>query len=393
MRQPPMRQPACSRWQVITGWVAAMTASSALFIVAIAAAGAPAEHCGRAPPHFEAWEMVLLLALPALPLLLIMLDVIVWYTHRGEVRWKRHLEMAPSLFVVFLVCAFTAGYVAGWLDVCDTATLSNIAALASVGAVLSSVMFGVYLNVCRTPGKGWFWNITVLAFVITATALVYYVLQVVNDLEPLYEAARQLLVPLAMVGMAMIVGIFSAEYSKNRRQSLKWTCMLLVALIAMGVTTYIASGVYGRVVGDTADIHLYVVQTMWAGVTLAGAMLGVWAMLATRGILAEPAAAKWRPISHWVWLAPTMVLAGLAPSYHDISDEWVCLTSMDRCEDPPGPVMSIYGPAGHDISEHGTLRQWIPATVLLAVWNTVTAMVAAMLGDAVAARVRPERTI
>ena len=392
MRQPPMRQPACSRWQVITGWVAAMTASSALFIVAIAAAGVPAEHCGRAPPHFEAWEMVLLLALPALPLLLIMLDVIVWYTRRGEVRWKGHLEMAPSLFVVFLVCAFTAGYVAGWLDVCNTATLSNIAALASIGAVLSSVMFGVYLNVCRTPGKEWFWNITVLAFVITATALVYYVLQVVNDLEPLYEAARQLLVPLAMVGMAMIVGIFSAEYSKNRRQSLKWTCVLLAALVVVGVATYLTSGVYGRVVGDTDDIHLYVVQAMWAGVTVAGAVLGAGAMLETRAMLAEPAAAKWRPISHWVWLGPTMVLAGLAPSYHDISGEWVCLTSLDRCEDPPGNIELRYTLAVHDLNEHGTLRPWIPTTILLATWNGVTAMVAAMLGDAVAARIKPERT-
>ena len=72
-------------------------------------------------------------------------------------------------------------------------------------------------------------------------------------------------------------------------------------------------------------------------------------------------------------------MAALAALYHGISGEWGCLTGMDWCEDPPGPIVQMYENARY-VGEDGTFRPWTSVTALLTIRNLFVAMAAAVGG-------------
>lgn len=371
MRQPPMRQPACSQRCVIVGWLAAIIACSGLYVAATGAAGAPAEDCVQTQSHLGVWETVFLLALLAPP------AGIACAASRGGAWSKKCLtDMAPSLFMVFLACAFAVVYAGGWSGVCDVSTLSSIAVLASYGVVLSVAMLAVYRDLYGTSAKERFQDPFVLVSVMTTTVFAHNMLQGMNWMPQDVGATMQFFAAIAMMASAVATAIFDAEYHKNRRHNLKLVRILPpIFLITIGVLAYyVTSGVDEWRVGDGDDIQLYVVQTMWAGVTIAVGMLVAHAT-------------EFPTKSPFLWLVPAIMLAVLAPLYHGISSEWECLTSMAKCTDPPGPIVSMYKAAGH-LDEGVTLRPWFFVTALLVIWHIFTALAVAILGAALAARVR-----
>lgn len=370
MIRPAMRRLARNWWYVIGGWLAAMISSSALFVAAPEYAGALAGSCGWASPHLGVYGTVLLLA---------PLACIAYVAYRGGAPRKRHLKhMVPSLFVTFLVCAFAIMHMAGW-GACDASTISYVAAAAAVGVVLSGVTFGVYLDVYGAPKKWPFRNTAVLACIMAVAAFACNALQAA-DWDPLgMPGARPFLVAIAMVATAVAAGMFGVEYAKSRGRSWKRYWVLSVVLIAVGAIAYcIVLGLNGGEVGDGDYIQLYVAQTLWSGVTIMMAMFGAYI------------AAKWPTNSLRLWLVPTVVLVGLIASHPGISSEWNCLSSIEICADP-GPIVSLHERAGL-LDEGTTFKLWVLVTALLAIWHVFTAMAAAMLGAAVAARVRAERT-
>lgn len=353
---------------MIVGWVEAMAASSALFVFAKTAAGALDDQCRRESPHLEALEMVILLIFPTLPDLLatlgelalwsllaalatlVLLAVIVWRASRGSIRRKECLDMAPSLFVVSLVCAFIVPYAAGWLDACGMLNLWIVASLASVGVVLSSVVFGVYLDVYHMPGKEPFRNMAALVLFMAAAAFAYYALQVDDVLEPLHEVVRQLLVTFAMVAVAVMVGVFGAEYGKNRGQSLKQYSVLSFALISVGIVVYsLPSDADVHLVVYGIDIQEYIAQTLWAGITVLAAIM------AMKITLRDPTKFL------WFWIVSVVVLAFQGGVISDIQNKYVTL--------PPNAVAMA----------------WVGS------WQVWVTLAPAFLGSIVACRMRAER--
>ena len=246
-----------------------MVASSYVYVAATEYADALVRSCGWAS-HLEEYGMVLLLA----PLAL--LACMAYIAYRGGARRNKRLwHMVPSSFVSFSVYAFAVAHMAGW-GVCDVATMSSVAAAASVGAVLSGAMFGVYYDVYATRNKGTPWRI--VTPVLAVAALAYYVFLVADGRQLLNEVVRQSLVTVAMVVMAIAVGIFGAEYDRNRgRRRIRWW-LLPIALVAVGAcASSIAASQGSWDVGDGDYAYLYIVQSMWAGMTVAGVMLGALA--------------------------------------------------------------------------------------------------------------------
>ncbi len=353
---------------IIWIWLAAMAFSSYAYVAAAAAAGVQARYYGPFQPCTTSWETAFLLALPAL-LVGVLLE-----THRGWIRRKRRLDMAPGILVALPMCAFALAHMAGGWGACDMPVLPYVAALASVGAVLSAVIFGAYYDVHGTSGRGRFPDVTLLVSVMAAAAFAYNMLQVADGWWPENaEVALPLFATIAMVATALAVGVFGAEYGRNRGQSLVWASALSVALITMSVVVRIVLGADDWEVVDGDDAYLYAVQTVWTGVTVAGAMLGARA--------AATFPKRYLPL----WLTLTSILAILAVPYSDIWNSWECITSTDRCADPPGQIELMFNLAGH-----GTLRPWVSVTVLLAIWHIFVTMAAAMLGAAVASRMRTE---
>lgn len=351
---------------------------SLLLVAATDAASTFSEDCGRTQSYLGEWEMVFLLALPVLPA---MPAGILWVAYRGGMRRNGYLiNAAPGLFIISVVCAFGVAHVAGLWGVCDTSILSSLAAFASVGAVLSAVMLGVYRDVSRIPDKGPSPYATLLLSAMAATSFAYNVLQVADGWGPQdIEASLQSLAAIFMVGTTAAAALFGVEYGKNQRQQPMWHWACPITLFTVGALAYfVPLGADGWRVEGSSDAYLYAVQIMWLSVTIAAAMLATYA-------------AKLPTKSPWFWIVPTMMLTVLAPSYYDISAEWACLTSMDRCTDP-SPIVSMYEGAGH-IGEGGTLRPWVFVTALLVIWHVFTAMAIAMLGVAMSAHIKAKRSI
>ena len=365
-----MSRSACSRWCVIVGWAAASAASSALFVAATGAADALVERCGWAS-SLDIWG-VALLAAP--------LAGIVWDAYRcaGMTWGKRYREdIVPFLCITFPVYVFVVAHMVGWACVYDTST-PYVAALASVVAVLSGAMFGVYYDVYGMREKGPPWRI--VTSVLAVAALAYYVFQVTVGWDSSYEVVRQSFVVIAMVVMAMAVGIFGAGYGRNRGQRrIRWW-LLPVAFIVVGAPAfYTASSQNSWSVGDDDYAYLYIVQSIWAGVTVGGVMLGALA------------AAGFPKKSPWVWVGPVIMLAALAAPYHYISNDWMCLVSVDGCAEPSDWVKSMRGMDRHNPDGNVVWRMQVYLAILLSFLIVFVAMAAAMLGAAVASRIRPEQ--
>lgn len=350
-----------------------MASCSCMFVAATGYADTPAADCVRAHPNLGAWETAFLIALPSL------LAGIVYVICRGKALWKKRLvDMAPSLFIVFLVYALAVAYAAGWWGACDTSILALIATLVSYGAVLSTTMFGAHWAVYCTREKGRLRYVIVPFSVMATTALAHNMLQAADKWGPQdIGATLQSFAVIAMVATAAAAAIFDAKYAKNRGRNLRYGWILPPAvLIAVGILAqFITPGAAGWVDGD--DIKIHIIQAVWAGVAVMGGMLGARATESSTKLLR-------------FWLAPVVVLVALTPFYHGVSSEWVCLTDMASCVDQ-GPIVRLYTLAGY-IDEHGTLRPWILVTTLLSIWNVMMAMAVAMLGAAMATRVRPEHT-
>lgn len=350
-----------------------MVASSSLFVVATGAADALVKRCGWAS-SLEIWGVALLVA----PLAGIVCDA-----YRGAgVAWDKGYreDIVPFLCVTFPVYAFVAVHMVGWACVCDTST-PYVAVLASVAAVLSGVMFGVYWDVSDLSGKWLLRKPIGLILAMAIAALAYNVLQVANGRDLLdIGAVRQFLVTMTMVATATAVAIFGAEYSKNRRQIRKRYWSLPVALVVVGALAPILHhvGMIGGL-GDGDDVYIHIVQSIWVGVTVAGAMLGA------------RAAAGFPQRYLWLWLAVTVAFAALAVPYHGISNNWVCLVNMDRCADPPGWVTVMHELEEHPSFEHVVWRMQIYVAIALSALILFVTMSTAMLGAVVAARMRLER--
>lgn len=226
-RHLPVGRSVCSRRHVTWGWLAAMVASSALFVAATGAADALVERCGRAS-SLEIWGVALLVA---------PLAGIVWDAYRGVgVAWeKRYREdIAPFLCITFPAYAFVAAHMVGWACIYDT-SIPYVAVLASVAAVLSGVMFGVYWDVSDLRGKWLLRKPFRLISAMAIVALAYHVLQVADGRDLLdVEATRSFLVTMTMVAMAAAAAIFGAEYGKNRGQIRKRYWALPVILVVAG---------------------------------------------------------------------------------------------------------------------------------------------------------------
>lgn len=346
-------------------------ACATLFVVITGTAGTEAEHCVRAPPNLEAWYVALSLTLPA-PLAL--LAGIMSHASRGRAWWQRRLDTAPSLSVVFFVCAFVAGHAAGWWCVYDTPILSYTATLASVGVVLSAVMFGVYRDAYGAREQGPPGDPTVLISVVAATSFASNMLRVAGDWGPQdIEATLRSFAAVAAVATAVAATAFTTEYRKNPGQSMRWAWTLSAILIAAGVIARIALGPDDWEDGSGGDTYLYVVQTLWTGMTMAAAMLAV-------------VLTKLSTESRRLWIGSMLMLAIFVAFSDDFSGEWECFTSPDRCADSPGPMETIYR-----LTESGTMRPWISATTHISFWNVTAAVAVAMLGKAMAARIRAGR--
>lgn len=372
MRQLSVCRPARGRRYEIWGWLAAIIACSCIFVAATGAARTPAEDCVRTMPHLGAWWAIFLLAMPSLP------AGIVYAICRGKVRQKRRLaDMAPSLSIIFLVYALAIAYAAGWWGACDAPVLASIAALTSYGAALSSAVFGAYWAAYYTRDQGRLRYMLVPFSVMTTTALAYNILKTSDGWGPQdIGATLQFFATIAAIAVAVAAAMFDAEYSKSRRQKSGWGWTLPIILIAIGILAYfITPGSDGWPDGNGDDIQIHVVQTVWAGVAVTGGMLTT---RATESPTKSP----------WLWASPPIMLIFLVVVYPGISSEWECLNSIDQCADP-GPIVRMYTLVGH-IDEHGAFRPWILVTILLSLWNAMMAMAVAMLGVAMASRVRPE---
>ncbi len=372
MRQLPVLQPACGRRCVIVGWLAAMFIISALFVAATISDGAQSHGCGWALSHLGEWKMALP---PALLALLALAAVITWGMCRCGIGgwWKRHrVDMVPLLTIVFPVCAFTVVYAVGWWGVCDVMA-PHIAPLASAGVVLSVVMFGIYRDMYGTRKTGLPRGATILLLVMATTSFTHHILQAADGRGPQdIQVILQSLAAIATVATAVAAGVFGVEYGKNRGQSLKWGWVLSIVLIAVGIFAHVVSDVASQNVGNSGDIHLYATQAVWAGVTIAVAMLAAH-------MPELPKKCRWS----WLAVVLALALAALTVPYYAISSEWMCLTSADRCPDPPGPIKSAY-----DQLDYEPLRPWAFVTILLAIWNVIMGTVVAMLEGAMAARMR-----
>ena len=276
--------------------------------------------------------------------------------------------------MAFLVCAFAAGHAAGWWCAYDMPILSHAATLASVGVVLSAVMFGVYRDAYGAREQGPPGDPTVLISVVAAASFASNMLRVAGDWGPQdIEATLQSFAAVAAVATAVAATAFTTEYRKNPGQSMRWVWALSAILIAAGVIARIALGSDDWEDGDGDDTYLYVVQTLWTGVTMAAAMLAV-------------ALTKLSPESRRLWIAPMLMLVILVALSDNFPGEWECFTSPDRCADSPGPMETIYR-----LTESGTVRPWISATTNMSFWNVTAAVAVAMLGKAMAARIRAGR--
>ena len=83
-------------------------------------------------------------------------------------------------------------------------------------------------------------------------------------------------------------------------------------------------------------------------------------------------------------------MAAPAALYHGIWGEWEYLAGMAKCGDPPGSIAAKYDDEGY-LDESMTLKSWALVTTLLTTLNLFVTVAAAMLGAAVAARVRAGR--
>ena len=83
-------------------------------------------------------------------------------------------------------------------------------------------------------------------------------------------------------------------------------------------------------------------------------------------------------------------MAAPAALYRGIWGEWECLAGMAKCADPPGSIVAKYDDEGY-LDESMTLKPWALVTTLLTTLNLFVTVAAAMLGAAVAARVRAGR--
>ncbi len=365
MRQLPTLQPARGRWCVIAGWLAAMLVSSAMFVAATSSDGAQSHGCGWASSYLGEWKM----ALPPVLLALMAMSVgITWWVCRcgAEDWWKSHRkDVAPLLPIALLVYAFAAAYAAGWWGVCDMPSPS-VAALASAGAALSGVMFGVYCGVCGLPRKWPFQNapMIVLAAAVAIAAFAYFTLQVAVGRELLGEVVRLLLVTFAMTAMVATVGIFVAKYGKSPEQNWRrcWCVLVLFAvLIGLGaIFDYIPSDADDCRVGHSANVQPCAAQALWAGVMVLAALLAA--------IMAAAVAEHVIKLPTWPdRLVLALVLAGMTVR--------LALSAGDY---------------SHIQSEYGTLPPGISVATLLGIWHVFATMIAAMLGATVAVRMRAE---
>lgn len=357
-----------------------MASSSGLFVAATGAVDKLAESCGWILGHLALWEMAALLALFAV------LAGVVCAAYSNGVGWKRRLGgAAPILLIALPVCAFAVAHAADWLGACNIPA-PYIAALAYAGAAWSGIMLGVCWDVYGASKNKPF-QYTVLVSVMATTAFAYNMLQVAGSWGSDSNAvAQQFFAAIAMVATAVGVAIFGVEYGKNRGQYPRRYWLLPIALFVAGVMAYsVPSGADVWPGGDGGDIQWYIVQTMWAGVTVAGTMLGARIVAFLVEIAAKRQAAGLPAKSLRLWLTLTAALAVLGPSYYAISDEWVCLTTVTKCADPPGPIVSMYALAGL-LGDDKYFRPWVFVTALLVVWNVMMALVAAMLGATMSTR-------
>ena len=193
----------------------------------------------------------------------------------------------------------------------------------------------------------------VLTAAIAVTAVVHFVLQAAGGRDLLAVHVVWLLpVTFAMVVMVSTVGVFVAKYGKNRNQNWRRRRVfaLSAVLIGLGIAAYwFPSDADICRVGYSVDVQLCVAQTLWAGVTILAAIFA--AML----VAYTPTA------SLWLGLVLTVALALLAGNYSNIQDEYM------------------------------TLQPDIFVTALLVIWRMWVILAPAMLGAAVAARMRAGR--